>query len=66
MGQEKQNKGHSLNPKNLKLGSNGSFTSFFYLPGAPKPLIGWDLLEKLAAEIKVKEGEIEVLIPESK
>ena len=53
-------------PLKFKIGKQWVTHQFLYLPGAPKPLIGRDLLEKLEAEIKFKEREVEVLIPESK
>ncbi|KAM9590855.1 uncharacterized protein ACIBXB_005903 [Morphnus guianensis] len=53
-------------PLQFKIGKQWVTHEFLYLPGAPKPLIGRDLLEKLEAEIKFKEREVEVLIPESK
>lgn len=36
------------------------------MPNSPKPLLGRDLLEKVEAEIRLKDGEVEILIPESK
>lgn len=36
------------------------------MPGAPKPQIGRDLLEKLQAEIRFQNGGVKVCIPESK
>ena len=36
------------------------------MPGCPLPLLGRDLLSKLEAQITFKNGEIELLIPESK
>ncbi|XP_009324031.1 PREDICTED: protein NYNRIN-like [Pygoscelis adeliae] len=53
-------------PLKFKIGKQWVTHQFLYLPGAPKPLIGRDLLEKLEAEIKFKNGEVEVSIPESK
>lgn len=53
-------------PLKFNIGKQWVTHQFVYLPGALKPLIGRDLLEKLEAEIKFKEGEVEVLIPESK
>ena len=36
------------------------------MPECPLPLLGRDLLSRLEAEITFKDGEIELLIPESK
>lgn len=53
-------------PLKFKIGKQWVTHQFLYLPGAPKPLIGQELLEKLEMEIKFKDGEVEVLIPKSK
>lgn len=53
-------------PLKFKIWKQWVIHQFLYLPGAPKPLVGQDLLEKLEAEIKFKDGEVEVLVLESK
>jgi len=55
-----------LKPLTIKTRKQRLTHQLFCSPGAPKPLLGCDLLEKLEAEIRFKDGDINVLIPESK
>ncbi|KAK4810138.1 hypothetical protein QYF61_009533 [Mycteria americana] len=53
-----------LRPLKSKIGKSVGIHKFLYLPEAPRPLLGRDLLEQLNAEIRFKDGEIEFKIPE--
>ncbi|XP_059687384.1 LOW QUALITY PROTEIN: uncharacterized protein LOC132319767 [Gavia stellata] len=53
-----------LKPLKFKIGKSVGIHKFLYLPEAPKPLLGRDLLEQLNAEIRFRNGEIEFKIPE--
>ncbi|KAK4812345.1 hypothetical protein QYF61_017122 [Mycteria americana] len=53
-----------LRPLKFKIGKSVGIHKFLYLPEAPRPLLGRDLLEQLNAEIRFKDGEIEFKIPE--
>jgi len=55
-----------LEPLKFRLGKQWVTHQFLYMPGCPLPLLGRDLLSKLEAQITFKNGEIELLIPESK
>lgn len=49
-----------------KVGKQWGTHQFFYMLECPLPLLGRDLLSKLEAQINVKNGEIQLCIPESK
>ncbi|KAK4811221.1 hypothetical protein QYF61_022118 [Mycteria americana] len=53
-----------LRPLKFKIGKSVGIHKSLYLPEAPRPLLGRDLLEQLNAEIRFKDGEIEFKIPE--
>ncbi|KAK4811186.1 hypothetical protein QYF61_019818 [Mycteria americana] len=53
-----------LRPLKFKIGKSVGIHKFLYLPEAPRPLLGRDLLEQLNAEIRFKDREIEFKIPE--
>lgn len=44
---------HFLKPLTYKIGKSMGIHQFTYLPDAPRPLIGGDLLEQLNAEINL-------------
>lgn len=50
----------------MKLGKQWVTQQFLYVPDSPKLLLRRDLSENLEAEIKFKNGEIKILIPETK
>lgn len=35
---------------------------FLYMPNSPRPLLGWDLLEQLKAEIRFEKGKVELRV----
>lgn len=53
-------------PIKFKQGKLWITHQFLYLPNSPKPLLGGNLLEKLNAEIKSREGDIQIKIPKTK
>jgi len=55
-----------LEPLKFRLGKQWVTHWFLYMPECPLPLLGRDLLSKLESRINFKDGEIELLIPESK
>jgi len=55
-----------LNPLKHKLCKHIGIHRFLYLPGAPKSLLGRDLLEQLNATIIFRKGQIEFKIEDTK
>ncbi|GAB0208873.1 protein NYNRIN-like [Grus japonensis] len=53
-----------LKPLKYEIGSHIGTHQFLYLPGAPKALLGRDLLDVLEAEILFKNGEIKLKVKE--
>lgn len=50
----------------MKLGKQWVTRQFLYVPNSPKLLLRRGLFENLEAEIKFKNGELKILIPETK
>jgi len=59
-------KAYFLKPLKYKLGKHIGIHRFLYLPGAPKSLLGRDLLEQLNATIVFRKGQIEFKIEDTK
>jgi len=59
-------KAYFLKPLKYKLGKQIGIHRFLYLPGAPKSLLGRDMLEQLNATIIFRKAQIEFKIEDTK
>ena len=53
-----------LTPLKFRIGKSVGIHKFLYLPEAPRPLLGRELLEQLNAKIKFRNGETDFKIPD--